>query len=209
MKELLKKMYMLPSSLMNLISFAFHRVTLGKNVVVNGRLRLFGKGKLIIGDNVRINSLYRMNPIGGNEFSSIYIKPSAVVKIGNLTGLSNAAIYASTCVDIGQRVKIGGNVKIYDTDFHSIDYLQRAMENDPGVKTEAVRIADDVFIGANSIILKGVSIGARSVIGAGSVVTKSIPDDEVWGGAPAHFIKKLGGVINAERYVSSYCYAAA
>ena len=52
-------------------------------------------------------------------------------------------------------------------------------------------IKDHAFIGAHSLILKGVTIGKYSVVGAGSVVTKSIPDGEIWAGNPAHFIRKL------------------
>ena len=59
-----------------------------------------------------------------------------------------------------------------------------------GTKTSPIVIEDDVFIGANSIICKGVHIGARSIIAAGSVVVKDIPRDEVWGGNPARFIRK-------------------
>lgn len=54
-----------------------------------------------------------------------------------------------------------------------------------------VTIEDDVFIGMNCVILKGVTIGARSIIAAGSVVTKSIPADCVAGGNPAKVIKRL------------------
>ncbi|MNL65825.1 2,3,4,5-tetrahydropyridine-2,6-dicarboxylate N-acetyltransferase [compost metagenome] len=58
------------------------------------------------------------------------------------------------------------------------------------IKKEPIIIEQDVFIGANSIILKGVTIGARSIIGAGSIVTKNVPADEIWGGNPAKFIRK-------------------
>ena len=56
--------------------------------------------------------------------------------------------------------------------------------------SKGIRINNDVFIGANSIILKGVEIGKCSVIGAGSIVTKCIPENEIWAGNPAMFIKK-------------------
>lgn len=79
---------------------------------------------------------------------------------------------------------------IYDNDFHSISYTER-INGDKNIKAAPVIIQDSAFIGAHSIILKGVTIGARSVVGAGSVVAKSIPSDEVWAGNPARFIRKL------------------
>lgn len=87
---------------------------------------------------------------------------------------------------------IGGNCKIYDTDFHSIDYTNRMKKPDPTVKCEPVHIKQGAFIGACAVILKGVTIGEKSVVGAGSVVTKSIPDGEIWAGNPAKFIRKIG-----------------
>lgn len=90
---------------------------------------------------------------------------------------------------ICNNVLIGGNVKIYDTDFHWVDYNKRIITE--GGKSTEVVIKDGFFIGAHSIILKSVIIGERSVIGAGSVVTKDIPDDELWAGNPAKFVRKL------------------
>lgn len=62
---------------------------------------------------------------------------------------------------------------------------------DPGIKSKPILIKEGAFIGAHAIVLKGVTIGKYSVIGAGSVITKDIPDNEVWAGNPARFIKKL------------------
>ncbi len=53
-----------------------------------------------------------------------------------------------------------------------------------------VKIGDNSFIGANTIICNSVTIGNNVIVGAGSIVTKSIPDNEIWGGNPARFIKK-------------------
>lgn len=86
---------------------------------------------------------------------------------------------------------MGGGVKLYDTDFHSIYYEERMRKIDPGIKSKPILIKEGAFIGAHSIVLKGVTIGKYSVIGAGSVITKDIPDNEVWAGNPARFIKKL------------------
>ena len=80
-----------------------------------------------------------------------------------------------------------------DTNFHSIDWQERRRESEmvTNTKTSPVIIGDDVFIGARTIINKGITIGNRSIVAAGSVVVKNIPADEVWGGNPAKFIKKL------------------
>ena len=59
------------------------------------------------------------------------------------------------------------------------------------INGRTVEIGDDVFIGAFSIILKGVRVGDGAVIGAGSVVTKDIPSREIWGGNPIRFLRKL------------------
>lgn len=90
---------------------------------------------------------------------------------------------------IGNHVLIGGGVQIYDNDFHAIDYRDRG--SNEVIKAAPVVIEDYAFIGANTIILKGVNIGKGSVVGAGSVVSKSIPSGEVWAGNPARFIKKI------------------
>lgn len=116
---------------------------------------------------------------------------SGKIQIGNNVGISNAALVCRSGITIKDWVKIGGNVKIYDNDFHSIDYLRRREAVDESIQAEPVVIEEDAFIGAHSIILKGVTIGKRSIIAAGSVVTKRVPDDELWGGVPAKFIKKI------------------
>ena len=140
---------------------------------------------------MKINSRYRNNPIGGQTFSSFYIKENAIISIGQDTGMSNVSIYAAKGVSIGNHTKIGGSVKIYDTDFHSLSYEDRMDRETDYPKTAEVKIGNNVFIGANTIVLKGVTIGDRSIIGAGSVVTKIIPEDEMWAGNPAKFIRKI------------------
>ena len=93
---------------------------------------------------------------------------------------------------LGNNVKIGGGVCIYDTDFHSLDpVIRRSSEDLKNRAEKSVVIDNDVFIGAKSIILKGVTIGENSVIGAGSVVTKSVPANQIWAGNPAKFIRSI------------------
>ena len=84
-------------------------------------------------------------------------------------------------------------MKIWDTDFHSLDYEDRINE-DRYIKSKPIRVCEGAFIGACSIILKGVTIGRHSIIGAGSVVTKDVPDGEIWAGNPAQFIRRIESV---------------
>lgn len=81
---------------------------------------------------------------------------------------------------------------IFDTDFHSLDWRDRKDGTDITKRKKAsVVIKDLAFIGAHSIILKGVTIGEKSIVGAGSVVAKDIPDGEVWAGNPAKFVRRV------------------
>ena len=74
---------------------------------------------------------------------------------------------------------------------HSVNYSERMRHPDPGIGTKPVLIRQGAFIGAHSIILKGVTIGRHSVIGAGSVVTHDVPDNEIWAGNPAVFVRRI------------------
>ncbi|WP_405611265.1 acyltransferase [Polaribacter sp. Asnod1-A03] len=183
--------YFIKSKIINYLKFRIFDIKFGKNSTVNGSLFLKGKGSTVIGDNVIINSSYFKNPIGGQTFTSIVVAHKAKLKIGNNVGMSNCAIFCSEEIVIEDFVFIGGNCKIYDTDFHSIYIEDRKKIPETGIKKEKVLIKEGAFIGASSIILKGVEIGEKSVIAAGSVISKNIPDNEIWGGNPAKFIKKI------------------
>lgn len=148
-------------------------------------------GKMVVGSKFVCNNTRAANPIGRNSKCSFVVGKGAELRIGNNVGVSSVAIVCQNSISIGNNVKIGGNVVIYDTDFHSLkaqDRLNR-ISDEMNTKTKAVFIADNVFIGAHSTILKGVSIGKNVVIGANSVVTRSIPESEIWAGIPA---RKIG-----------------
>ncbi|GGZ31784.1 maltose O-acetyltransferase [Echinicola pacifica] len=90
-------------------------------------------------------------------------------------------------VTIGHRSLIGPNVQIY-TATHPLDFQERAS----GLESaKPIHIGDDVWIGGSVVICPGVTIGNRSVIGAGSVVTRDIPDDTLAAGNPCKIIRKL------------------
>lgn len=90
-------------------------------------------------------------------------------------------------------LKSGGGTILMDSDAHSLSYVDRreSVQDMKNRIDKEIVVNDDVLIGANSIILKGVHIGARSVVGAGSVVTKDVPSDCIVAGNPAKVIKGL------------------
>jgi acetyltransferase-like isoleucine patch superfamily enzyme len=148
-------------------------------------------GQCTIGDNFKMNNFEMSNPIGRFSRCSIVVSKKGKLIIGDNVGISSTAIVCHNHIEIGNNVNIGGNVVIYDTDFHSLTALHR-LEREldaKGTKTKSVKIGNNAFIGGHSTILKGVSIGENSIVGACSVVTKDIPDNEIWAGNPICFIK--------------------
>lgn len=181
----------IPNTIINLFNLKRKRVKYNSNLKILGKLKLFGKGDIEIMDNVTIVSSSTWNPTAGGTYSALIVQPGGRIVIGSGTGISNASITAKEEVYIGKNVLIGSCCMISDNDFHPIYADDRQRNQLENVRHKKVKIEDNVFIGARSIILKGVTIGARSVVGAGSVVTKDIPEDEIWAGNPAKFIKKL------------------
>lgn len=146
-----------------------------------------------ISDNFSMNNNLRFNPIGYPQPCMFVVTKGSILTIGENVGISQTSLICHHSITIGNNVKIGGGVKIYDTDFHSLNPEVRK-NHSLDMKTKKVApvvIQDNVFIGAGTIVLKGVTIGENSVVGAGSVVTKSIPANEIWGGNPAKFIRKI------------------
>lgn len=118
------------------------------------------------------------------------LRSGAAIDIGEGSRMSGTTICAASRVVIGRRCVIGANVTIADTDFHSLDPAVRSSPQDAAsAKAAPVEIGDDVFIGGGSFILKGVRIGHRAVIGAGSVVTRSVLEDSIVAGNPAVVVR--------------------
>lgn len=174
-----------------LLKLFFLNIPHGKIYTGGGvvKIRLSRKGKLIIGNNVNFANRWE---IGYPNRCFLRISKCGQLKIGNNTGLNSVSIFCDNSVTIGDYVHIGGGTKIFDTNFHNMDFLQRRDPETNGIcNTAPVYIENDVFIGGHCIIGKGVHIGQRSIIAAGSVVIKDVPSDELWGGNPAKFIKKI------------------
>jgi acetyltransferase-like isoleucine patch superfamily enzyme len=120
------------------------------------------------------------------------LRKEAIIRIDADTGISGGTICAAICVKIGKECLIGANVTISDTDFHPIKASNRRYSDDQiDIKSSAIIIEDNVFIGTGAVILKGVRIGVNSIIGAGAVVTKNIPDNSIAAGNPAVIIGKV------------------
>lgn len=148
-------------------------------------------GDLNIGDNFKMQSGSCFNPLVRGAKSSIYVSNNGVVTIGDNSGISSSCIWCIDSIKIGDHVDIGANCVILDNDAHSLDFSIRRNPSIDIAKSAPVVIEDDVLIGTGSIILKGVTIGARSIIGAGSVVTKSIPEDCIAAGNPCRVLRKI------------------
>lgn len=153
--------------------------------------------RVILGKGLIITGGYNINALSPSERSYILVRKDSKLIIGDNCGFSSIYISVHLSVQIGNNVIIGASTKINDSNDHCINYLERREErvykdwSKLNIDHAPIVIEDDVFIGAHCIISKGVTIGARSIVAAGSVVVKSIPPDEVWGGNPARFIKKL------------------
>jgi acetyltransferase-like isoleucine patch superfamily enzyme len=112
------------------------------------------------------------------------------VKLGKNVYLNFHAVFLDTCfITIGSRTLVGPNVSFFSA-MHPIDPVLRQGTKGPESGKE-IHIGEDCWIGGNVVILPGVNIGRGSVVGAGSVVTKSVPDFTVVAGNPAKFIRKI------------------
>jgi len=179
-------------SIINIITLKKNNVK-HNNFTINGIIKILNFGTLTLGDNFQANSGKNKNPIGGDTIARLIVfKKNAVLTIGENFRMSNSTIVCWEKIEIGNNVMIGGSCKIWDTDFHSlIPDIRMANEEDNDYKTAPIIIKDNVFIGAGVIILKGVTIGENSIIGAGSVVTGNVAENEIWAGNPARFIKSI------------------
>lgn len=153
------------------------------------------KGKAKIGKHLVLCSNPRRNSIGVMQPVVIRVGSNAILQIGDDVGISGSSISVSKTVTIGNYVMIGSGCLILDNDAHPLDPEGRTMGERP--KAAPVIIHDHAFIGARSIILKGVSIGEGSVVGAGSVVTRDVPAYAICAGNPARIVgnvrKNLAG----------------
>ena len=165
-------------------------IALGKECKFIGRPKFHRvpESSIVIGENCRFRSAYWSNYIGVNRRCMIStLKKGARVSIGSGCGLTGTVIGAANNISLGRNVLCGSNVTITDTDWHGI----RADQRQNPAEAQPVCIEDNVWLGLNVVVLKGVTIGENSVIGAGSIVSKSIPENVIAAGQPAVVIREL------------------
>jgi acetyltransferase-like isoleucine patch superfamily enzyme len=146
------------------------------------KFKLYPGTKVIVGNNCKFISGPTDNLIGINRpcIISAY-NPGTEVRIGENSGFSGTVIGAFAGITIGRDVKCGANTLITDSDWHPEDPRSGA--------PAPIFIGDNVWLGVNSVVLKGVRIGDNAVIGANSVVTKDIPAGAVAAGNPCKVIR--------------------
>lgn len=159
-------------------------VELGRGCSFNGSLSFnrFKHSTIKIGNNCIFNSSSIFNPRGVRTCILHTATDFAKIEIGDNCGFSGVSIVAWQSVMIGNNVMVGADTCIGDTD----DHPERL-----GTASSPIEIQDNVFIGMRCLILKGVTIGENSIIGAGSVVTKDIPANCVAAGVPCKVIRFL------------------
>lgn len=134
---------------------------------------------------------------------SFAIGENATCSVGDFTLLNGAILMVEERIEIGSHCLISWGVGIADSDFHPLDPAQRRIDAQalapffegrpprPQLRTAPVIIGDNVWIGMNTVVLKGVTIGDNSVVAAGAVVTKDVSPNVVVAGNPAQVVREL------------------
>ena len=143
---------------------------------------------MVLGDDVRLYSATRANPLGCFQPCVLRaLRPSAQLVLGRGVGLSGTVLCAADSIDVGEGTIFGSGAMVVDNDFHlpmgEWGWSSEAMLS--GTSARPVKIGRGVFIGARAIVLKGVTIGDRAVVGAGAVVTRDVPAYHLATGNPA------------------------
>ena len=161
----------------------FKNVKIGKHFRVYGKLILTGPGRVIFGNDCFIIS---------DVTKTVRIKsilPDSKLILGDHVGLNGTSIVFRDKISIGDFSNIA-DAYITDTSAHPIS-IDRRLYSVQDVPAENVYIGNNVWVSVNSVILKGVHIGDNSVIGACSLVRKSLPPNVLAAGIPAKIIREL------------------
>jgi acetyltransferase-like isoleucine patch superfamily enzyme len=168
---------------------------LGRRVVFKGTpvIEISNGGQIIVEAGVTLNSSNRGYHLNMHSPVKLFVdRPGARIIIGAGSRLHGACLHAYSAITIGKRCLIAANTQIIDGSGHDLSFGAVEQRIFTGGDSRPIVLEDDVWVGANTLILPGVTIGKGSVIGAGSVVTKAIPPMVVAAGNPARIIKAAG-----------------
>ncbi len=150
----------------------------GKRVRVYGRPRIHNQGEIVIGDRLLLFS--------HTVTSEMAAQPGGRIEIGSRVFINyGASISAHQLVRIGDGCQIGSYANFMDNDYHQVEDRSK-----PGLSAPII-LERNVWLGVRVVVLKGVTIGENSVVGAGSVVTRDIPANCLAAGMPARVIRQF------------------
>lgn len=154
--------------------------------------------RIVIGKNVTIVSSIKYNVAGINHKTVLAtLSSSAYIEIGEGSGASGSVLCAYSSIIVGKNVGLGANSKVYDTDFHPVNPVERLNQKSiSDAKSAAVTIGDSVWIGEGSLVLKGVSIGYGAVVGARAVVMSDVESLNLVTGNPATVRRQIKLKVN-------------
>ena len=158
------------------------RVQFGRNFETNGRLVIQGPGRVVLGDNIKAWCHAEKNVL-------ITYTPDSRITVGSGTRLNGAGIMAYTQIDIGPRCILGSTI-VFDSDFHPLDPAHRH-DVDAPVSCAPIRIGDNVWLGGQSAVLKGVTVGENAVVAFRAVASSDVPPNVVVAGNPARIVKRF------------------
>jgi acetyltransferase-like isoleucine patch superfamily enzyme len=173
------------------------QIKIGKNCSIFGKINIikFPSSKILLGSNCNLISCAMKS--GASTLQEVRLKtfsPTASIIIEDNVDLNGTSIACrSKTIHIKKNTMIGPNVIISDSDFHCIEPKFR-MPNQKKACFEMdkdIIIEENVWIGMNTVILKGVKIGKNSIVGAGSIVTKDIDENSIYAGNPARKIRNI------------------
>jgi UDP-3-O-[3-hydroxymyristoyl] glucosamine N-acyltransferase len=148
--------------------------TVEGRLLVTGKIKVINEGKIILGDGVIIE----------NE-SKLFAFNGGTIKIGNHTYFRMSTITCTRSIELGNDVIVSAQALLIDHDGYGLD-------GNPAI-SKSIKIGNHVWIGMRAMILKGVTIGDNSVVGAGAIVTKDVEPNIIVAGNPAKKIRDTKG----------------
>ncbi len=165
-----------------------NNVSIGKGTVIYYRAKLINEGKIIFGTCVRFGCSHHKHHVGLPFYATAFTEKNAIIEIGDNCRINGAYIHAKKAITIGNNCVIAANVNIIDSNGHETHSDNRTIGRD---EPHEIIIGNNVWIGLNSIILKGTTIGDNCIISAGCTIKGVFPANSIVTGNPIRVVKQL------------------